>query len=442
MKPAIALANPIEKHWNWLGETLRIDPGGDALPETGVEWAKHGFTHVDAPCHMIRGGATLDECGLDQLCGEAALVDVSDRVPAQPITGEVLAARARHVRRGDILILRSNLHRRFPNTTDDYWQQSPWLDASGSRWVVERGCKALVIDFPQDHNAREMNARLVTNEEFVEHQIVLGAKLMHLEHVVSLWAIAQDRVFLVGWPLRLPRADGGPASPVAITEWPAPNPRIVDLSLPIEADWRRKASVWLAKSFERGDPVQETGVRFEGHSHTHVLTPRYVSPTAPGLDAFLGEPLVGPSDIVELSDAPDNEPIGVPDLEPRLPSAPAGGILVLRTRFMERCPYGDTEWLSRSPWLTEAAAELIAARGYRVVAADFELDEGRKGLGAGPARRSDLKAEATLLEAGLALVKHVTNLGALADETPWLVAMPLNLPGTEAAPARVLALEW
>ena len=438
----ISLANPIVKHWNWLGETLHTKPGPGFLAETGVDWPKHGFTHVDAPCHMVRGSLTLDECGLDQLCGEAAIVDVSDRIPGRPVTADVLEPRGGHVRAGDIVVLRSNLHQRFPNTSDDYWQQSTWLDPSGSRWIVERGCKALVIDFPQDYIAREMNDRLVTNDEFLEHRIVLGAQLMHLEHVVNLWAIEQERVFLIGWPLRLPKADGGPASPVALTRWPSANPRIVDLSLPVRADWRECVTVGLAKSFEAGDPVQETGVRFEGHSHTHVLTPRYVDPEGSALADFLGSPLVGPADIADLSHTPDDTGVDSGVLEPGLPDTRGGDILVLRTGFSERVEYADPTWPERSPWLTVEAANVIANRGYRVVAADFEIDAGRKRLRRGPARIEDLQAEATLLGGGLGLVKNLANLSALGEGSPWLAAMPLNLPGAEAAPARVLGLEW
>ena len=438
----VSLANPIVRHWNWQGDTLRPEPEPGFLAETGVDWPKHGFTHVDAPCHMVPGSLTLDECGLDQLCGEAALVDVSDRVPAKPVNAEVLEARGRHVREGDILILRSNLHRRFPHTSDDYWQQSTWLDPGASQWIVERGCKALVIDFPQDYIARQMNERPVTNDEFLEHRIVLGARLMHLEHVINLWEIEGERVFLIGWPLRLPRADGGPASPVALTRWPSANPRIVDLSLPVEADWRGRVRVGLAKSFEAGDPVQETGVRFEGHSHTHVLTPRYLDPAGPALADFLGAPLIGAADVVDLSRIPDDTAIDAGALAQGLPAERSGDILVLRTAFSERVPYGHREWPERSPWLTGAAATAAIERGYRVVAADFELDIGRKRRRGRPARAADLDAEATLLRGGAGLVKNLTNLSALPGDGAWLAAMPLNLPGAEAAPARVLGLQW
>ena len=298
------------------------------------------------------------------------------------------------------------------------------------------------IHFPQDYNARDMNERLVTNDEFVEHQIVLGAKLMHLEHVVDLWKIDRERVFLIGWPLRLPKADGGPAGPVALTRWPSPEPRIVGLPLPVRADWRGRVSVGLAKSFEAGDPVQETGVRFEGHSHTHVLTPRYLDPAGPALADFLGAPLVGPADIVDLSHTPADTAIEAGALEGGLPHERSGDILILRTGFAERVAYDDPAWPERSPWLAKAAAERIVDRGYRVVAADFEIDAGRKGRRGGPARLADLDAEATLLGGGVGLVKNLTNLSALRAEHPWLAVMPLHLPDAEAAPARVLGLEW
>jgi kynurenine formamidase len=436
------LATPIQSHWNWLGDTHRIDGGEGRLDETGVDWPKHGFTHVDAPCHMVRGSLTLDECTLDQLCGEAALVDVSDCIPSQPVTAELLEVHGDHVRDGDIIILRSSLHRRFPHSSDDYWQNSPYLDATGSQWIVDRGCKALVIDFPQDYNAREMNDRLVTNDQFTEHQIVLGGKLMHLEHVINLWEIEQDRCFLIGWPLRLPRADGGPASPVVLHEWPTSSPRIVDLSLPISADWRGRVTVGLAKSFEKGDPVQETSVRFDGHSHTHVLTPKYITPDAPGLAAFQGARLTDYADVADLGALDDNACIPRVQIEGALPAERRSDIVILRTGFMERVPYERTDWPSRSPYLTEDAARAIVDKGYSVVAADFELDEGRKALGAGVAGRADLRAEAVLLGANVALVKNLANLGALKQERPFLVAMPLNLPDAEAAPARVLGLEW
>ena len=437
----VTLSNQISSHWSWSGDTLRIDPSNGALAETGVDWPKHAFTHVDAPCHMIHGGWTLDDCALNQLCGEAALVDVSDLVPSGAVDAGVLEERGRHVRAGDLLILRSNLNEIHPNTTGDYWQMSPYVDAGGSQWIVDRGCRALVIDFPQDYVAREMGDRKVTNPEFTEHQIVLGANIMHLEHVVNLSAIRQDRVFLVGWPLRLPNADGGPASPVALTEWPGPDPQIVDLSMPITDNWTGKVSVGLALAFEKGDPVQESRVRIEGHSHTHVLAPKYIG-AGEGVEAFMGAPLARYADIADLSDVSNEESISAERLSATISDPNAENMLLLRTSFPERVAYDDPNWCDLSPSLSEAAADWIATAGYAVVGADFEIDEGRKTTRAEPVRQSALKAEAVLLRHDVCLLKNICSLGDLKAEHPFVVATPLNLPRAEAAPARVLALEW
>ncbi len=441
LSSVVTLSNQISSHWSWSGGTLRLDPGNGDLAETGVDWPKHAFTHVDAPCHMIHGGRTLDDCALNQLCGEAALVDVSDLVPSGAVDAGVLEERGVHVKPGDLLILRSNLNEVHPNTTGDYWQKSPYVDAEGSQWIVDRGCRALVIDFPQDYVAREMGDRHVTNPEFTEHQIVLGANLMHLEHVVNLSAIKQDRVFLVGWPLRLPRADGGPASPVALTEWPGPDPRIVDLSMPITDNWTGKVSIGLALAFEKGDAVQESRVRIEGHSHTHVLTPKYIGAGA-GVDAFMGASLARHADIADLGDVTNEENISADRVSAAISDPNAENMLLLRTRFGDRVPYDNPNWCALSPSLSEDAARWIASAGYEVVGADFEIDEGRKTTRAGPVSRNDLKAEANLLQHGVCLLKNICSLGDLKVEHPFVVATPLNLPGAEAAPARVLAIEW
>lgn len=437
------LANPIKKHWNWAGDSYRPLSTNDFLTETIVHWPKHGFTHVDAPCHMVREGPTTDDCALSQLCGEAAVIDISDLVPGGAVTADILAVRGQQVRPGDILILRSNLYQRFPNTTPAYWTNSPYVDESGARWIVERGCQALAIDFPQDYPAREMGDRLVRNEEWVEHQIVLGGRLMHLEHLRNLDRLQKDRVFLIGWPVKIAQSDGGPSRPIALLEWPKGSPDIVDLSLTLGGGWRNVVRVGRAKGFESGDPVQETGFASLGHSHTHVVMPSYIDARLANLDALVGDNicrLVREATIVDLTDISGG--IDRAALERRGGDIKNDRILVLRTGHAERCEYTSPDWLARSPHLTQDAAAWIVERKFSAIAADFELDMGRKKVGLGLACKSDIPVETSLLRAGVALIKNVTQLSKLDGRDFLIAAMPLYLPGAESAPARVLALQW
>jgi len=265
---------------------------------------------------------------------------------------------------------------------------------------------------------------------------------MHLEHVRGLDRIQPGRVFLVGLPLRLPgRADGGPASPVVLSDCPSGDPHVQDLSLPVEVDWRGRVERFLTLSFENGDQVQETGVRFSGPSHTHVLTPRYIDPDAPGIEAWTGAPLVRQYDILELTDVPDGQQVSRDMLEERYPAANPDAIL-LRTGYSDRMPYAHPAWEERSPWLETDAARFLVDRGCRMIALDFEADAGRKRLKGEVPSLGDLDAEKVLLGGGAALVKNLQATTALTGETVTLVVMPLLLPGAESAPARVVGLRW
>jgi len=438
----VHIGRPLQQSAKWKGGTSLRRAGPDKLPETAVHYPQHGFTHVDAPCHMIRGGAALEDCRLSQLCNWASLVDVSDTVPSGAVTAELLEARAGHARPGDILLLRSGLSERFSSESPEYTHESPYVDASGSRWIAENGFCALAIDFPQDYLAREMSRRVVRTHEFTEHQIVLGAGLMHLEHVRGLDQLKTERVFLAGLPLRLAgRADGGPASPVVLTDCPSHNPSAWELSLPVDADWRGRVERFFTLSFESGDQVQETGVQFAGPSHTHVLTPRYVDPDAAGVDGWIGTPLVRDYDIVDLADLPDGRGISRSALETRFPE-PNRGAVLLRTGYMDRVPYTHLEWEERSPWLETDAAQFLVDKGCSVVALDFEADAGRKRLKGETPSLAELDAEKIILGSGAALVKNLQATTALTGQVVTLVVMPLLLPGAESAPARVVGLKW
>ncbi|OFW24334.1 MAG: hypothetical protein A3H27_10825 [Acidobacteria bacterium RIFCSPLOWO2_02_FULL_59_13] len=439
------LANSLHKHWNWAGDTYWPLKTGNELPETMLFYPKHGFTHVDAPCHMVVDSLTTDDCALSQLCGEAVLVDVSDCVPARPVTAALLDQRGKGVRKGDIIVLRSNLLQHSPNTSQDYWTHSPYLDASGARWIVERGCVALVIDFPQDYAAREMGDRLVPNEEWTEHLIVLGGRLMHLEHVRNLHAITEQRVFLFGWPVKIPRSDGGPARPVALSQWPPGKPQVFDLSLSLDSGWRNVVRVMRSKSFGAGDPVQETGFAWLGHSHTHVVTPAYVDQAAPGIasleDAGLAN-VCGGAVRVDLRDVEDGSLIDEALLSARAEQANSSEILVLHTGFSDRVRYAGLDWLRKAPRLDLRAAEWIVRRGFRAVGFDFELDAAARASNAGLLLEADIPVESCLLRGGAFLIKNLVGLGAIPTPRFFLAAPPLRLQRAESAPARVMAVHW
>ena len=64
---------------------------GSQFQMTWVGWRVHGFTHVDAPRHMLADGTTTSDFNLDQLIGRAAVIDLTSLKPNEPITLALLS---------------------------------------------------------------------------------------------------------------------------------------------------------------------------------------------------------------------------------------------------------------------------------------------------------------------------------------------------------------
>ena len=258
-------SNYISNHWNWSSKIIY-----KSIEEFHLEVTKHGFTHVDAPSHMIHKGKSLNDCDLDMLCGWAKIIDVSECMMDKPITREFLEKRADNIKKGDIVVLKSNLNNIYPNTTEKYWKNSPYLEDSGSEFLISKKIKAIVFDFPQDRAAKDLQFRVVENKEFTEHQIVLGAGVMHVEHVVNLNLINSDEFFFFALPIKIPFADGGNSTPISVHNIENKKYSIVDHSKSMENN--RNFKSYLTLSFEKGDQVQETGFSLIGLTHTMFIS--------------------------------------------------------------------------------------------------------------------------------------------------------------------------
>tara|TARA_B100000674_G_scaffold123088_1_gene94203 strand:- start:165 stop:1313 length:1149 start_codon:yes stop_codon:yes gene_type:complete len=258
-------SNYISNHWNWSSKIIY-----KSIEEFHLEVTKHGFTHVDAPSHMINKGKSLNDCDLDMLCGWAKIIDVSECMMDKPITRDFLEKKANNIKKGDIVVLKSNLNDKYPNTSEKYWKNSPYLEDSGSKFLISKNIKAIVFDFPQDRAAKDLQFRVVKNNEFTEHQIVLGAGVMHVEHVIKLNLIKSDEFFFFALPIKLPYADGGNCTPISIHNIEKKEYSIVDHSKTMENNKNFKS--YLTLSFEKGDQVQETGFSLVGLTHTMFIS--------------------------------------------------------------------------------------------------------------------------------------------------------------------------
>jgi arylformamidase len=172
----------------------------------------HYGTHVDAPNHFIAGGKGVDEIPLHNLIGPASLVELDDHGRDTAIVGDTLEDRGRHVRRGDIAILRTSWSdRHWGDPT--FWTEGPYLEQSGADWLVERGVRAVVYDFSEEYVVRQPGFR---GEDCPIHHRILGQSIYNIEYVRNLARISRPRLAIMALPLNLVGLDGAPARVVAI----------------------------------------------------------------------------------------------------------------------------------------------------------------------------------------------------------------------------------
>jgi arylformamidase len=171
----------------------------------------HFGTHVDAPRHFIRGGATINEVRPERLMGRGAVFDLSDFNSYRGIDADVLSDRDPGLAMNDIAILRTDW-------TDQSWgaadflTAAPFLTTDGARWLVDHGIKAVVYDFPEEEIIRNEES---DGKDWVIHHTILGNDIYNIEYVVNLARIGTPFVGLIATPLPLVNLDGAPARVLA-----------------------------------------------------------------------------------------------------------------------------------------------------------------------------------------------------------------------------------
>ena len=216
----IDLSMPVDTgHFRWP-----IERGVKGDFETGslfeASWLRtscHGFTHMDAPRHMVPGGPTLDDLDLNRVVGRAAVIDLSDIQPNEEITQERISGAAAHLVPGEIALFRTGWDTQRDWATPAFWRDAPYMSRAACEWLLDRGPTACAFDFPQDYTIRLLlDGEVRPIPEHVTHDVLLRNNVTLIEYLVNTLAVTGQHTFLTALPVRMAGADGAPARVVAI----------------------------------------------------------------------------------------------------------------------------------------------------------------------------------------------------------------------------------
>jgi arylformamidase len=173
-----------------------------------VATISHIGTHIEAPYHCIPEGRDLAAIPVEQLIGEAIVLDLSALPPDSTVGAAEMAAvaeRAGGLRRGDIAFLLTGYADR--RTTPEY-DHRPSLLAEAMTYLVEAGVKLVGTDLSGLEGP-------LTPGHLDCHLALLGSDIPFIENVANLGALSRPRVFVCALPIPVQGLDAFPLRIVA-----------------------------------------------------------------------------------------------------------------------------------------------------------------------------------------------------------------------------------
>ncbi|MEM0989561.1 MAG: cyclase family protein [Pseudomonadota bacterium] len=216
----IDLSMPVDEgHFRWpIQRGKKGDfADGDLFEASWFQTSCHGFTHVDAPRHMVPGGETLDGLDLNRVVGRAAVIDLSGIDPMTEIVPSHLENAATHLAPGEIALFRTCWDTQRDWHAPAFWRDSPYLSRAACEWLLDKRPCACAFDFPQDYTIRLLlDGDIRPIVEHVSHDVLLRNNVTLIEYLVNTSAVTTAHTLLAAQPIRLAGADGAPARVVAI----------------------------------------------------------------------------------------------------------------------------------------------------------------------------------------------------------------------------------
>jgi len=155
----------------------------------------HVGTHIDAPFHFLMDGKTIEKISLDDLCGDAFVLDARN----EATISETVLREANIPQNTSKLLIKTD--------NGSWWKESYFneyyvgLNTSGARWLVNHNIKLVGIDYLSVASFDEIND---------VHKILLKEDVVIVEGL-DLTEPKQGMYELSCLPLKIINADGAPA---------------------------------------------------------------------------------------------------------------------------------------------------------------------------------------------------------------------------------------
>ena len=169
-----------------------------------VRMSTHVGTHIEFPYHHRKDGKSSAEYPLERLIGEAVLLDFSLKMKDEEITLEDVSAYESKLRRGDIVLIRTDMHKLWKTPRG---HDRPVLSIAAAEYIVGLGIHCIGTD------ATGLEIR-GTDDQPV-HQILFAHDVALVESMTNLDLLTKERFNVFILPLRIPGMESCPVRIIA-----------------------------------------------------------------------------------------------------------------------------------------------------------------------------------------------------------------------------------
>lgn len=213
-------------------ETFRLDTVFEGTTDSGFYYsayqycaAEHGGTHLDAPVHFAEGKLPMEQIPLEQLIGQAIVLDVSAKAAAN---ADYLVTQADFeawesangpLPQGVIVLLRTGFGKFWPDRARYMGTAErgaaavaklhfPGLHPDAAKWLLaNRSIKAVGLDTPSiDYGQSTL---------FESHRILFEKNVPAFENLANLDQLPSKGVWVIALPMKIKGGSGGPLRAVA-----------------------------------------------------------------------------------------------------------------------------------------------------------------------------------------------------------------------------------
>ena len=211
-----------------LEEISRYDDRGPAWYWNNIHTGEHTGTHLDAPVHWVtaRDGEDVSQIAPHKLVAPAAVIDVSERVAADPDflleIADIRAWESEHepLPAGGWLLVRTGWDARS-NSQEDYLNandtgpHTPGISPECAKWLAD---EAPVIGVGVETVGTDAGQAFGLDPAFPCHSYVLGAGKYGLTQLQNLASLPPTGAVVIAAPLPIVGGSGSPARVLALVE--------------------------------------------------------------------------------------------------------------------------------------------------------------------------------------------------------------------------------